>query len=159
LDPCAGTGAIIKATAARKDICWWGMEIRAECAPLLSPLLESRLTIADFTSYAASQPFDVIFTNPPYSSAEDFIRVALRNARYVVMLLRLNFLSSNRRASFMRAHPPDVFILPNRPSFTSDGRTDSIEYAWFLWDTHNLERPTGHIRVLSPTPPKIRKSF
>ena len=40
----------------------------------------------------------------------------------------------------MTKHPPDLYVLPNRPSFTKNGNTDSIEYAWFVW---------GHDRYVS----------
>lgn len=52
----------------------------------------------------------------------------------VCMLLRVNFLGSQKRAAWMRANTPSVYVLPKRPSFKSDGKTDATEYAWFLWD-------------------------
>jgi hypothetical protein len=48
----------------------------------------------------------------------------------------------------MRARTPDVYVLPNRPSFTG-GSTDSIEYAWFVWRTRAAR--SGTIRVLAET--------
>jgi hypothetical protein len=26
-------------------------------------------------------------------------------------------------------------VLPRRPSFTADGKTDATDYAWFAWNT------------------------
>ena len=66
----------------------------------------------------------------------------------VVLLLRLNFLGTRGRAAFMRRHPPAVYVLPDRPSFTGKG-TDSIEYAWFVWPRERRE--AGTIRVLATT--------
>ena len=48
------------------------------------------------------------------------------------MLLRLNFLGSQGRATWLRADQPSFWLTPRRPSFIN-GRTDSIEYAWFIW--------------------------
>ena len=51
----------------------------------------------------------------------------------VIMLLRINFLSSQKRYDFWQQFPPDgLFVLSKRPSFTGTG-TDSQEYAWFVW--------------------------
>ena len=49
------------------------------------------------------------------------------------MLLRLNFLGSRKRAKWWRERRPEVYVSPARPSFSPDGRTDSTEYAWFIW--------------------------
>ena len=59
--------------------------------------------------------------------------VDLACAPTVIMLLRINFLGSQKRYDFWQQFPPDgLFILSKRPSFTGKG-TDSIDYAWFVW--------------------------
>jgi hypothetical protein len=76
---------------------------------------------------------DLVFTNPPFSLAQEFIEHALACAPTVIMLLRINFLGSQKRYDFWQQFPPDgLFILSKRPSFTGKG-TDSIDYAWFVW--------------------------
>ncbi len=35
----------------------------------------------------------------------------------VAFLLRLNFLGADERSDFWREYPPDIYVLPNRPSF------------------------------------------
>lgn len=81
--------------------------------------------------------FDVIFGNPPYSHAESHVRLCLERLRpggMCGMLLRLNFLGSADRIPFWRDHPPLLVCpLSERPSFSSDGRTDATEYGWFVW--------------------------
>jgi hypothetical protein len=74
------------------------------------------------------------------------------------MLLRLNFLGSSVRAQFMRSHTPDVYVLPNRPSFTGNG-TDSIEYTWFVWRHGNAGRAEGKLTLLSETPLAERQAW
>ena len=77
--------------------------------------------------------YDLIFTNPPFSLAQEFIEKALGMAPTVIMLLRINFLSSLKRQSFWLMNPPDgMIVLSKRPSFTGKG-TDSQEYALFIW--------------------------
>ena len=148
LEPCAGDGAIIRATQrTRRDVSWQAIEIRESCKPILKRdlSLHDRVACADFFDWRPTQRFDVLFTNPPYSLAEQFLEKGLTLAANVVLLLRLNFLASARRADLMRRHAPDVYVLPNRPSFSGRG-TDSVEYAWFHWPPEH--RSQGNIRVL-----------
>ena len=65
------------------------------------------------------------------------------------MLLRLNYLGSEKRAAFFQEVPPDVYVLPNRPSFVRGGN-DSCEYAWFAWGPKR-RRDEGRFAVLGTT--------
>ena len=74
-----------------------------------------------------------ILTNPPFSLAQDFCHHALKHSTHVFMLLRLNFLGSQKRKQWWIQHEPSaLFVLSQRPSFT-DGSTDATDYAWFYW--------------------------
>ena len=53
----------------------------------------------------------------------------------------------------MRAKPPDVFVLPDRPSFTGEG-SDSADYAWFVWPSTIR---AARFQVLKATPLAERK--
>jgi hypothetical protein len=157
IEPCAGRGAIIGAcNAAGLRAEWTANEDDYDRA---QGILQSGLTAADrcFTSDFLTWPrhgsglpsdrFDYIITNPPFSLAQEFVEKAMGVADVTVMLLRLNFLGSQKRAKFLRSNMPDVYILSKRPSFTGKG-TDSTEYAWFVWDARTPRR-TGRIMVLS----------
>ena len=75
-----------------------------------------------------------IVTNPPFSLAFEFCKHAVNHAPHVFMLLRLNFLASQTRSEWFKRHEPGaLFVLSRRPSFTSNGKTDSTDYAWFYW--------------------------
>lgn len=80
---------------------------------------------------------DIIFTNPPFNLAMDFIKKALNEVRtdgYVIMLLRLNFLGSKDRNKWLKSNMPhEIYVHSKRMSFTKNGGTDSIEYAHFVW--------------------------
>jgi len=160
LEPGAGEGAIIKAVA-RADVRWTAIELRADCRQSLEVLVNSSLVfIGDYLSSTGTHPlgeqsFDVILANPPFTLAMDFVQESLRRAPIVIMLLRLNFLATGKRSDFMRTHCPDVYVLPDRPSFTGKG-TDSIEYAWFVWSQGVAPRHTGKIEVLDSTPMRER---
>jgi hypothetical protein len=105
--------------------------------------------IGDFLEAAATERlqkrYAVAITNPPFRLAQGFIDACLKHADTVVMLLRLNYLASKARWEFMSARTPDVYVLPNRPSFTGGG-TDSIEYGWFIWGQQ--QRSEGRIKLL-----------
>lgn len=159
LEPGAGDGAIIDATAGvRSDVTWHAVELRDDCLPALRERCgAARVRHGDFLAADAplSRPrYDVLFTNPPYSAAQGFLERGLAIADHVVLLLRLNFLASAKRAALMRERAPDVFVLPNRPSFTGHG-TDSVEYAWFHWPAEH--RGVGTITVLPTTPMRLRR--
>jgi hypothetical protein len=161
LEPGAGEGAIIKATA-RSDIKWTALELRPSCRRSLELLIKpSQVFIGDYLASAKSHPlgnqhFDVVLANPPFTSAMEFVQESLRRASTVVMLLRLNFLATGKRSEFMRTHCPDVYVLPDRPSFTGKG-TDSIEYGWFVWKQGDAPRGSGHLSVLASTPAYERR--
>lgn len=80
--------------------------------------------------------FKTIITNPPFSIAEEVITKALAdvsNNGEVIMLLRLNFLGSQKRHNFWQRNTPQkIYVLSKRPKFTGNS-SDSCEYAWFVW--------------------------
>lgn len=144
IDPCCGDGAIFRAmpryiecegfdinldrvyTARR-----WGAS--AACADSLT---YSWGIGKERSDYASRPSRFKIITNPPYALALEFVARSFTEAHPVVekaFLLRLGFLASAKRAAFHRSNPCDVYVLPKRPSFTGDGKTDASDYAWFVW--------------------------
>jgi hypothetical protein len=158
LEPGAGEGHIIRAVdEARGDVEWTACELRAECRESLRVLVPEVRCPHDFVEHRApASGFDVVICNPPFSLACEFVERSLPLGEWVVMFLRLNFLGSARRNSFFRARMPDVYVVPDRPSFTADGKTDSVEYAWFVWPPHH-RRTTGRVSVLRTTPLEQRR--
>ena len=89
---------------------------------------------------------EVVLTNPPFSLATEFVLHSLQVAKVTVMLLPLGFLASQRRAPLFQKHPlKALYVLSKRPSFTSDGKTDSTDYAWFVWCDENCESGIFHL--------------
>jgi hypothetical protein len=162
LEPAAGRGAIVRAVN-RPDVVWDAVELSQENWQRIEGVTGVTvhgdfLQVAEQMKALVVEPYEVVMTNPPYSLAQEFIEACFPLARHVVMLLRINFLASEARAGFMRAFPPDIYVLPNRPDFTGGGG-DSTEYAWFHWD---MERPRsesdgGRVFVLNTTPLRVRK--
>lgn len=94
------------------------------------------------TTTAGAFHADLVVSNPPFSDAMDFVlraRGCTLNGKgekgIAAFLLRLPWLASQSRAAFHRANPAHILVLPRRPSFTADRKTDATDYAWFVWGT------------------------
>jgi len=158
LEPCAGAGAIIRAVGPA--VAWDAYEIDLAHEAELRSLPEiHQLKMADFlvsTVHPEPRRYGVVLTNPPYKLAQQFVDRCLRMSEHVVMLLRLNFLESKRRREWLSNRMPDVYVLPNRPSFTGGG-TDGTGYGWFHWNSSQLRR-MGKIEILELTPDDQREN-
>lgn len=159
LEPGAGSGSIIRAVnAVRKDVRWISVEVRASEGARLAELCVHTF-VGDFlvSKRMPTRPdISVVLGNAPFLHAQGFIersREVAPNAM-LAFLLRLNFAGSEERAVFMRKFPPDVKVLPNRPSF-SLRQTDSAEYAWLLWPPY--ERSHGTFEILGSTSAEERQ--
>jgi hypothetical protein len=82
-----------------------------------------------------------IVTNPPYNSAEGFVRSGLEKAdRKFALLLRLAFLegANRQRTIFSRCPPSRVWIFSERitfyPANAEQKGSGTTAYAWFVWD-------------------------
>tara|TARA_R110000868_G_scaffold319286_9_gene580079 strand:- start:1824 stop:2384 length:561 start_codon:yes stop_codon:yes gene_type:complete len=115
-EPCAGDGRIVNFLQSKNINCSY------------SEIMEDK----DFFDW--NDTVDLIFTNPPFSLAKEFIDHSLAHSNTVFMLLRLNFLGSIKRHEWWINNPPtSLFVFSKRPSFTGTG-TDATDYAWFVWD-------------------------
>lgn len=156
LEPSAGDGAFVR--AARQ--VWPGaeitaVEIRDQCAQKLWDVGASLVVTGDLahTLKDLCQPFDLCIGNPPFSVAENHIRLllgAMRPGAVLAFLLRTGFYESHTRISFWNEFPEDSFapIVP-RPGFklNSKGKkgTDSQSYGLFIW-TKRMIDPPGRTR-------------
>ncbi|WP_173088976.1 hypothetical protein [Devosia sp. 1635] len=82
-----------------------------------------------------------IVTNPPYNSAEGFVKAGLEKAeKKLALLLRLAFLEgSNRNRTIFTVNPPSrVWVFSERITFYPAGAavagSGTTAYAWFVWD-------------------------
>jgi hypothetical protein len=175
LEPAAGAGDLITAAEIFKpkegvlyqSPTWTACELREEakgellCFP--KSLVKHIVCPQDFFEWKTKAKFDAILTNPPFWLAQDFIEKSLTmKARFVIMLLRLNYVGSEKRSKFFRENMAHrIYVLPNRPPFTKNKHgkwaTDSIEYAWFVWDTWAPPTSKGHLEMLDLTPKADRR--
>lgn len=164
-EPAVGSGVLCRTAMAHpggEGVIWHGTDITAQEAP--RSLLRERYAVASvqeahatwgdgLTSPApwradADKRFTGILTNPPFSLAEEFLKIGLVTADEVVLLLPLKWLESRKRA-FLDTMCPDVYVIPDRCSFTGVG-TDVTAYAWMRWDSFNL-KATGSLTRLGTT--------
>jgi len=159
LEPGAGRGSIIKAVNVRTPgVRWTAIEQNPafEMDLLAAGVRPPQVVIDDFLQIEPPPwKFDVAIGNPPYRDALAFVQHAFTMSKLVIMLLRVGFLATEDRNPFMRANPPDVFILPNRPPYKGQG-TDSTDYGWFVWYP-GVQRTQGTLQILGLTPVKERR--
>jgi hypothetical protein len=89
-----------------------------------------------------------IVTNPPYNSAEGFVKAGLEKAeKKVALLLRLAFLEgAGRNASIFSKNPPSrVWVFSERITFyplnAEVKGSGTTAYAWFVWDSDQSSNP------------------
>ena len=82
-----------------------------------------------------------IVTNPPFNSAEGFVKTGVRCAqRKIALLLRLAFLEGANRANtiFHQTPPSRVWVFSERITFYPKDAvvagSGTTAYAWFVWD-------------------------
>lgn len=135
LDPCAGGDEINDMSyplALRK------FGVKNENIKTIDIRKDSRASIiGDYLEMNLDFYPTLIISNPPFILAREFIEKALKDVAdngFVVMLQRLNFLGGKKRKEFWDSNMPKyTFVHNRRMSFTDDGKTDSIEYAHFVW--------------------------
>lgn len=148
LEPSAGDGAIVRvAYIHAPTVSIHANEIDPQHQQSLLNSGASLITIGDFFSMNNQNgAYNVCIGNPPFSMAQEFVEHSLTMSNEVVFLLRLAFLESKKRkALFDKIGVPDVYVLPERPSFIN-GKTDSCAYGWFRW--YSTPRSAGEIRIL-----------
>jgi hypothetical protein len=88
---------------------------------------------------------DNIITNPPYNSAEAFVKAGLVQARRkMALLLRLAFVegANRQRTIFAKTPPTRIWVFSERITFYPAGAiqkgSGTTAYAWFVWDKQDM---------------------
>jgi hypothetical protein len=97
----------------------------------------------------ANRLVDNIVTNPPYNSAEGFVRAGIaQSRRKFALLLRLAFLegANRQRTIFAKTPPARIWIFSERITFYPAGAVQkgsgTTAYAWFVWDKQATDHKT-----------------
>lgn len=143
LEPCAGNRAIANRISGKVPGVWTN-DIDKEAAPGANWNEDAVDINAEMWT---AQRWDWIISNPPYNQANRIVSNALLHCNKVAMLLRLSFLEPTRdRYNLLNENILRYLIIIGqpRPSFTGDGKTDSVTHAWFVWDKNY----TGQTNVI-----------
>lgn len=145
LEPAAGDGAIVKRLLAR------GVPASGIGAVEIDPTRAEKvheIVTCECSDFLKDPPIvgchELIVTNPPFALAADFAKTALFLAGdrgTVALLLRLNWLGSQERAAFHRAHPSDILLLPKRPEFTASMSCSAKKKGCDYRETLPIEAP------------------
>lgn len=98
---------------------------------------------------------EMIMTNPPFRYATEFVEHALELCPRVLMLLRLSFLESRRRAHIFKSGKlvtvyPFIERLPmmHRVGWTGPRASSTVAYGWFyFWRDHGAPATVEHISI------------
>lgn len=140
-EPAAGRGAIVNVLRSA------GHDVVA--TDLVDYGVVGQMSAVDFLmERACPAGVQAIVTNPPYKLAEEFVVRALDLCPRVIMLLRLAFYESERRAEILeRRGLARVHVFGRRlPMMHRDGwegrkANSGMAFAWFVWDRMH-GRPT-----------------
>ena len=93
----------------------------------------------------------VVIDNPPFSRALAFYKKYRPIAPGgLYFLLRTSWLETVERHEYLQHDMPDVYLLPQRPSFVVEGGTDAASYSWMHWGVER--KPVATIRLCNLTP-------
>jgi len=104
----------------------------------------------DFLAKEYSKTYDLVITNPPYTTKllMPFVEKSLKvSSRFVAMFLKITFLESERRYSFFTSNKnlKYVYIFSNRQPIYKNGEitkaSNAICYAWYIWDKQYNDDP------------------
>jgi hypothetical protein len=165
-EPCAGSGAILRAAVTcPRDRIW----LLNDPDPFWRHASAMDASTAAYWDQAGA--LDWVVTNPPFSQAVAILEFALaRTTVGVAMHLRASFhepTKTGKRRAFLREHPPTgVLWLPRfayqRSPTSGDWSTDSVTSCWFIW-LHDRRAPAFHeyapewvFRALDDETPRYR---
>jgi hypothetical protein len=147
LDPGAGDGVWGRAASVvYPDSYIYGVENDMSRA-IPNPVEYSVWDTRDYLLLDLEPTFDLVIGNPPYKYAEEFVRKSydlLEPNGHILFLLRLAFLEGQNRYKEMfdkELRPVHVWVLPRRPSFTENRKTDSTAYAIYVWNKYDQKYP------------------
>ena len=148
MEPGCGDGSFLEAVRRAWPSAWVdGHEVRQGAArPAHGKGV--RVCRQDMTRLRPVGGYHLVVGNPPFGVADDVLPQLMDvldpDHGVCALLLRLGYLGGQERyRRFWSRWPPSlVYVLPKRPGFTPDGRTDSSEYMVCVWSNRG-EGPVG----------------
>lgn len=144
LEPCVGSGAIVRAGVGR-DRAWLTNDIDPfweQAGSHLNAAQEELWRWYGIDNHLTNCPIDWVVTNPPFSLWLDILKLALRTAKIgVAFHLRASvneITKTGERRTWMHDHPPTGNIWLPRFGYQRSPKTgawsvDSVICGWFVW--------------------------
>lgn len=139
-EPACGTGHL------SKELIRQGYEVKS------SDLYDHGFGETGIDFLESTEKTECFLTNPPYKLALEFVERAIEKLLpngCVVMLLRIQFLESQRRYEFFKKYPPKyVYVNSKRQNCAKNGdfqnylRNSAVFFAWFIWQKDFKGEPT-----------------
>lgn len=135
-EPAAGDGAICRVLEKHRYM------VKA------TDLIDRGYGEAPHDFVTSSYLSDNIVTNPPFTLAETFVKLALeRTTRKVALLCKLQFLEGVKRKTLFETTPlKRVLIFSKRLTMTRNGAdvpaSGMICFAWYVWEHGYAGAPT-----------------
>jgi hypothetical protein len=120
-EPCCGEGNILR-VLCENDFDAYGTDV-----------------LQGFDFFTTHRSYDAIFTNPPFSTADNWLEECYRRGKPFALLLPIYMLGGKRRQNMFRTHGIQIYMLGERVRFKTpsglQGRQSSptLETAWFCW--------------------------
>lgn len=96
--------------------------------------------------------YSQVFTNPPFSLWDSFVRKSKSHAERIMMIGRLNYLGTNSRSKDDTwKNLKSIYVFNRYVDYQTPSRTDGLFHVgamatgWFLWDMSYSGDPTVHI--------------
>lgn len=132
------------------------------CSVVSTDLFDRGFGEAGVDFLKADRVSDNIVTNPPYNSAEAFVKSGLtQSRRKMALLLRLAFVegANRQKTIFAKMAPTRIWVFSERITFYPAGAVQkgsgTTAYAWFVWDKMDMGKcemkwlPLGYKRRYS----------
>lgn len=132
LEPCCGTGDMA-------EIILKNSKNGLICSDIVDRGYYRQTIQEDFLESTIQTNIDNVITNPPFNLAKEFVSKALEISSYkVAMLLKLEFLQSQKRTKWFKSSPLKwVYIFEYRVPFWKQGYKQPINnqrHAWYVWE-------------------------
>jgi hypothetical protein len=149
LEPCVGEGHIANAInnffTNKREIT--GIDLVDRGYP--------NTIVADFLTYETDKKWEGIISNPPYSSAMEFVEKGmelLEENGQMAMFLKIQFLEGAKRKEFFEKYPPKyIYVFRNRMATWNNGQpvdpktgkkwATTMCHAWFIWEKGSKTEP------------------
>lgn len=150
LEPCCGGGHIVDALLEHNP----ALEITA--LDIVDRGYGKTDTVCDFLAWQPDKKYDMVFTNPPYNQAQEFVEKSfecLVEGGKVVMFLNISFITGEKRKNTLYASGllESMYVFGKRQGVWRNGQekdengkkwSGTLNFAWFIFEKNAIQPPS-----------------